>query len=80
MKKILLIATALGMMSCEVVPPKSTATEVSTDGKVSYDFGDGYFNVYVVNIDGCQYLFRAHARNALLTHKGNCTNFIHSVR
>lgn len=68
MKKLLILVTAVIVVSCET----KNVTINKTDTEIA-----GY-TIKTYEIDSCEYLgFNVGGRNGLLTHKGNCKNPIH---
>jgi len=67
MKKISVIL-CLCMLGCETPDPNATQSQV---------LGNRIINTYV--IDSCEYIgeISGDSRNDILTHKGNCKNYIH---
>lgn len=77
MKKIFLIAIVTLLASCS-----SAEREYKTDSGivpkfkvVENSFSNG--QIYIVEIDSCEYIINKNASSGGVCHKGNCKNSIH---
>lgn len=80
MKKVILIVSAICLVMCSSCeePIERQTKEVSIK-IIDIKFKNGYsVNIHEYEIDGCQYLGTFGGKGQFLTHKGNCTNNIHS--
>jgi hypothetical protein len=76
--KISLFATSLVLCSC------TNNNEIKQVEQKDYNLHLSSTNIKIseYSIDGCQYLgnLSGDHRNCYLSHKGNCTNPIHTIR
>ena len=70
MKRLILALAIVGLVSC--TEPGTTELKKET----TYLTIDNY-NIKVVTIDSCEYLWVPKYKGVGLTHKGNCNNQIH---
>lgn len=71
MKKILLSVSVLMVLaSCD---DKKNDSTKDTNCKL----GDTVYNLELIKIEGCEYLFTPYYKGAIMCHKGNCINPIH---
>lgn len=66
MRKLLLILTALALYSCQEPNVVKEKTE--------YVVRTGGYNVQIIVMDSCEYLYGDWGNATVLTHKGNCKN------
>lgn len=66
MKKLLLILAVLVLYSC-------TESNVVKQ-KTEYVVRSGGYNVQIIVMDSCEYLYGDWGNATVLTHKGNCKN------
>lgn len=69
----------LGVVSCSYSEPMDpNVIEVTNEGKSKHLLGGYETTVRTVKIEGCEYLYGERSHAAYFTHKGNCTNVIHT--
>ena len=71
MKK-LIILLSIAFVSCS---KEKENTRVKTDWIEEHGLGHG---LSIVNVDGCEYVFKKSGYSGGLAHKGDCKNLIHS--
>lgn len=78
MKRIILAATVIILSSCNNQEP---VKEVSQKEYI-LEVGIQQIKINEYSIDGCQYIGKLNgdSRTCYLTHKGNCTNTIHTLQ